>query len=218
MRGSPGAVRSASSGSSVHPSGVLRAPAPIPVSFLVSNGTGQLHTRRGSETGSHDVRDHRPSLAARRALQGPDRTPCPQPVSPAPGQVELNGAWWPRSRDLSHELPAPTDVLDPLWGRITRMGAGPAEDPVRNLGPLGPPGDTSGGQRPVGRPADGRRECGHRPTVDRDGAHDGGTGRRPLHIGRTPTPKGPTGWRRRCGHMRRRPDRKDAARIAWPPR
>ncbi|MFD8308871.1 DUF5994 family protein, partial [Streptomyces sp. NPDC059690] len=29
----------------------------------------------------------------------------------------LDGAWWPRSRDLLSELPALTDVLDPLWGR-----------------------------------------------------------------------------------------------------
>lgn len=92
--------------------GALRAPAPIPVSFLVSNGTGQLLTRRGSETGSHDV-DHRLSLAARLALP---------PVVPFPGQVELVGTRWPRSRDLSHELPETADVLDPLRGRIICCG------------------------------------------------------------------------------------------------
>ncbi|MFG2858819.1 DUF5994 family protein [Streptomyces mirabilis] len=33
----------------------------------------------------------------------------------------LDGAWWPRSRDLAHELSALADVLDPLSGRITRI-------------------------------------------------------------------------------------------------
>lgn len=42
MSRSPGAVRSACSGSSVSSSGAFRTPAPIPVSFLVSNDIGQL--------------------------------------------------------------------------------------------------------------------------------------------------------------------------------
>jgi hypothetical protein len=42
----------------------------------------------------------------------------------------LDGAWWPRSRDLLSELPALTDVLDPLWGRITRIAVNPAYWPV----------------------------------------------------------------------------------------
>ncbi|MBC9728541.1 hypothetical protein H8R17_28195 [Streptomyces sp. TRM68367] len=42
-------------------------------------------------------------------------------MSPSAGHVELDGAWWPRSRDLTHELAALADVLDPLWGRITRI-------------------------------------------------------------------------------------------------
>lgn len=33
----------------------------------------------------------------------------------------LDGAWWPRSRDLPAELPALVEALDPLWGRITRV-------------------------------------------------------------------------------------------------
>ncbi|MET9903868.1 DUF5994 family protein [Streptomyces sp. NPDC006446] len=33
----------------------------------------------------------------------------------------LDGAWWPRSRDLADELSALADVLDPLSGRITRI-------------------------------------------------------------------------------------------------
>lgn len=42
----------------------------------------------------------------------------------------LDGAWWPRSRDLLRELPALTDVLDPLWGRITRIAVNPRHWPV----------------------------------------------------------------------------------------
>ncbi|MFC9931454.1 DUF5994 family protein [Streptomyces sp. NPDC127190] len=42
----------------------------------------------------------------------------------------LDGAWWPRSRDLLHELPALMDVLDPLWGRITRIAVNPEHWPA----------------------------------------------------------------------------------------
>ncbi|MER5471136.1 DUF5994 family protein [Streptomyces sp. NPDC002685] len=42
----------------------------------------------------------------------------------------LDGAWWPRSRDLLSELPALTETLDPLWGRITRIAVNPQLWPV----------------------------------------------------------------------------------------
>jgi hypothetical protein len=42
----------------------------------------------------------------------------------------LDGAWWPRSRDLAHELTALADVLDPLWGRITRIAVNPTYWPA----------------------------------------------------------------------------------------
>lgn len=42
----------------------------------------------------------------------------------------LDGAWWPRSRDLGAELPSLTAVLDPLWGRITRVTVNPTQWPV----------------------------------------------------------------------------------------
>ena len=42
----------------------------------------------------------------------------------------LDGAWWPRSRDLGAELPALTAVLDSLWGRITRVTVNPAHWPT----------------------------------------------------------------------------------------
>ncbi|WP_405544519.1 DUF5994 family protein [Streptomyces phaeochromogenes] len=42
----------------------------------------------------------------------------------------LDGAWWPRSRDLAHELSALADVLDPLGGRITRIAVNSRYWPV----------------------------------------------------------------------------------------
>ncbi|MFE9120916.1 DUF5994 family protein [Streptomyces sp. NPDC007172] len=42
----------------------------------------------------------------------------------------LDGAWWPYSRDLAAELPALVDVLDPLWGRVTRIAVNPRYWPV----------------------------------------------------------------------------------------
>ncbi|NBM17658.1 DUF5994 family protein [Streptomyces sp. GC420] len=50
------------------------------------------------------------------------------PANGVPGR--LDGAWWPRSRDLTRELPALTDALDGLWGRITRVTVNPAHWPV----------------------------------------------------------------------------------------
>ncbi|MEH0545376.1 DUF5994 family protein [Streptomyces sp. NPDC054884] len=50
------------------------------------------------------------------------------PVCAAPAL--LDGAWWPRSRDLAAELPILTAVLDPLWGRITRVTVNPTQWPV----------------------------------------------------------------------------------------
>ncbi|MFI1396023.1 DUF5994 family protein [Streptomyces sp. NPDC020681] len=50
------------------------------------------------------------------------------PVGAAPALID--GAWWPRTRDLTAELPALTAVLDPLWGRITRVTVNPTFWPV----------------------------------------------------------------------------------------
>ncbi|MCX4880605.1 DUF5994 family protein [Streptomyces sp. NBC_00847] len=50
------------------------------------------------------------------------------PLGPPPAL--LDGAWWPRSRDLAAELPSLTAVLDPLWGRITRVTVNPTHWPV----------------------------------------------------------------------------------------
>lgn len=42
----------------------------------------------------------------------------------------LDGAWWPRSRDLEGELPPLAAALDKLWGRITRVTVSPTHWPV----------------------------------------------------------------------------------------
>ncbi|MFF7158063.1 DUF5994 family protein [Streptomyces sp. NPDC008139] len=41
------------------------------------------------------------------------------------GPGPLDGAWWPKSRDLSLELPSLVGALDLLWGRITRVTVNP---------------------------------------------------------------------------------------------
>ncbi|MFJ3519613.1 DUF5994 family protein [Streptomyces sp. NPDC090131] len=43
---------------------------------------------------------------------------------------QLDGAWWPYSRDLAAELPALAAALDETWGRITRVSVNPSRWPV----------------------------------------------------------------------------------------
>ncbi|GGT69382.1 DUF5994 family protein [Streptomyces lateritius] len=43
---------------------------------------------------------------------------------------QLDGAWWPSSRDLAAELPALVDALEGHWGRITRVAVNPDRWPV----------------------------------------------------------------------------------------
>ncbi|WP_330331324.1 DUF5994 family protein [Streptomyces sp. NBC_00536] len=43
---------------------------------------------------------------------------------------QLDGAWWPRSRDLETELPALAAALEAPWGRITRVTVNPTRWPV----------------------------------------------------------------------------------------
>ncbi|MFG2772405.1 DUF5994 family protein [Streptomyces sp. NPDC048350] len=42
----------------------------------------------------------------------------------------LDGAWWPRSRDLAAELPYLADALEERYGRITRVTVNPTRWPV----------------------------------------------------------------------------------------
>ncbi|MBH5336110.1 hypothetical protein IHE55_15470 [Streptomyces pactum] len=62
-----------------------------------------------------------------RVLSPPARLTL-TPAGAPPGL--LDGAWWPRSRDLFRELPALTDRLDRCWGRITHVTVHPAHWPV----------------------------------------------------------------------------------------
>ncbi|MFJ8079255.1 DUF5994 family protein [Streptomyces sp. NPDC096205] len=65
------------------------------------------------------IKEHLPSATARLSLA---------PANSVPGL--LDGAWWPRSRDLLREIPTLTDALDAHWGRITRVTVNPAHWPV----------------------------------------------------------------------------------------
>ncbi|WP_413471008.1 DUF5994 family protein [Streptomyces peucetius] len=195
----------------------------MPVSFLVSNDTGRLPARTGPETGSRDVSDHLSSPATGRSFGAPTARLALKPESPSPGHAELDGAWWPRSRDLTHELLALADVLVPLRGRITHITVNPrhwpilprkifANDHVVQVGWFTSEQDphkivllscTAGRcdllvippeiGAPLGRPADGRR-ARTLPADDRDRPRDGGTGRRNFLVVRNHhRPARPTG-------------------------
>ncbi|WJV47207.1 DUF5994 family protein [Streptomyces flavofungini] len=75
-------------------------------------------------------------LTARPPPATPITKPCDHPPArlslkpPGPPSGLLDGAWWPRSRDLTRELHALIDLLDPLWGRITRVTVNPTHWPV----------------------------------------------------------------------------------------
>ncbi|MFD3440648.1 DUF5994 family protein [Streptomyces sp. NPDC058685] len=60
-----------------------------------------------------------PSSASRLSLT---------PTTTLAGQ--LDGAWWPRTRDLEAELPALTQSLEEPWGRVTRVTVNPSRWPV----------------------------------------------------------------------------------------
>ncbi|MFD6025653.1 DUF5994 family protein [Streptomyces griseoluteus] len=106
---------------------------------------GISHT--GFHAGSSPAKDDSRAAAqgARRRVRTMSATLYPAPPHPEPVAAPaarlalktdgasrglLDGAWWPRSRDLLSELPALTDVLDPLWGRITRIAVNPEHWPV----------------------------------------------------------------------------------------
>ncbi|MBX9392932.1 hypothetical protein K4749_04860 [Streptomyces sp. TRM72054] len=65
------------------------------------------------------IKERLPSASARLSLA---------PTGSGPGL--LDGAWWPRSRDLLREIPTLTHALDACWGRITHVTVNPAHWPV----------------------------------------------------------------------------------------
>jgi hypothetical protein len=72
----------------------------------------------------------RPLIAAGQDSSPPMPPPrlALKPANAAPGL--LDGAWWPRSRDLTRELPALIDTLDRRWARVTRVAVSPTLWPV----------------------------------------------------------------------------------------
>jgi hypothetical protein len=111
----------------------------------VDGTEGTSHT--GFHAGSFSARDETraASQVARRRVRTMSATLLPtlphhEPVAAPAARLALkadgtspgllDGAWWPRSRDLLSELPALTDALEPLWGRITRIAVNPAHWPV----------------------------------------------------------------------------------------
>ncbi|WP_330328924.1 DUF5994 family protein [Streptomyces sp. NBC_00536] len=59
--------------------------------------------------------------------------PCPARLTLTPKTAlagQLDGAWWPRSRDLAAELPVLVAALAEPWGRITRVTVNPTRWPV----------------------------------------------------------------------------------------
>lgn len=66
-------------------------------------------------------------------LTTPLAPPLPARLSLTPETTrsgQLDGAWWPRSRDLMAELPALVAALEARWGRVTRVTVNPTRWPV----------------------------------------------------------------------------------------
>ncbi|MGW3105052.1 DUF5994 family protein [Streptomyces sp. NPDC001100] len=103
-----------------------------------TEGTSHTGLRTGSSSASDEPRAAaeaarrrvrimlatvQPTLPRSRPAAAPAARLALKSDGAAPGL--LDGAWWPRSRDLLSELPSLTAVLDPLWGRITRVAVNP---------------------------------------------------------------------------------------------
>jgi hypothetical protein len=91
----------------------------MPVSFSASDDTGPPpQAAAGRQVRAMSATTDRPPLRI-APFRAPTARLALKTVSTSRGL--LDGAWWPRSRDLTHELSALADVLDPLSGRITRI-------------------------------------------------------------------------------------------------
>jgi hypothetical protein len=105
-------------------------------SFSAIHEIGPMRTSPGQAHAMSVTEESKRTAPATATTQ---RIPSPRPeprrirlLLAAPGvkQGRLDGAWWPRSRELAIELPALTDELDHRWGRITRIAVNPASWPV----------------------------------------------------------------------------------------
>jgi hypothetical protein len=91
----------------------------MPVSFSASDDTGPPpQAAAGRQVRAMSATTDRPPLRI-VPFRVPTARLALKTVSTSRGL--LDGAWWPRSRDLTDELSALADVLDPLSGRITRI-------------------------------------------------------------------------------------------------
>lgn len=99
----------------------------MPVSFSASDDTGPPQAAAGRRVRAMSATTDRPPLRI-APFRAPTARLALKPVSTSRGP--LDGAWWPRSRDLTHELSALADVLDPLSGRITRIAVNPTYWPA----------------------------------------------------------------------------------------
>jgi hypothetical protein len=100
--------------------------------FHAGSFSAKDETRAAAEAARRRVRIMSATLHPPLPHREPVAAPAARLALKADGTSRglLEGAWWPRSRDLLSELPALTDVLDPLWGRITRIAVNPEHWPV----------------------------------------------------------------------------------------
>ncbi|MFJ9915530.1 DUF5994 family protein [Actinacidiphila glaucinigra] len=101
----------------------------MPVSFPANDHLGQAGKRARSQVRVMDVVLDRPLIAGQDS--SPPMPPPRLALKPAgAARGLLDGAWWPRSRDLTRELPALIDTLDRRWARVTRVAVHPSLWPV----------------------------------------------------------------------------------------
>jgi hypothetical protein len=92
----------------------------------------RLDRARG-EAGAVTATAVNPLMTDRADTGGPAAPVPPVRLSLVPAgstPARLDGAWWPRSRDLTAELPPLTAVLDARWERITRVTVNPTHWPA----------------------------------------------------------------------------------------
>ncbi|MFF1722472.1 DUF5994 family protein [Streptomyces sviceus] len=100
--------------------------------FHAGSFSARNETRAVAETARRRVRIMSATLYPALPHLEPVSAPAPRLALKPEGSARglLDGAWWPRSRDLLSELPALTGMLGPLWGRITRVAVNPEHWPV----------------------------------------------------------------------------------------
>ncbi|MFE1840154.1 DUF5994 family protein [Streptomyces sviceus] len=100
--------------------------------FHAGSFSARNETRAVAETARRRVRIMSATLYPALPHLEPVAAPAPRLSLKPDGSARglLDGAWWPRSRDLLSELPALTSMVGPLWGRITRVAVNPEHWPV----------------------------------------------------------------------------------------